>query len=98
MEIIGIKAKVFMAGAGTMTEIAEAHVRKDGGEEVYVTLDCYEGEEYTVQKGSMYGFFAENGADPECNFDECWTSWKDAQASAYAGVFDKLRKVIKMLG
>lgn len=98
MEIIGIKAKVFMAGSGMMTEIAEAHVRKNDGEEVYVTLDCYEGEEYTVQKGSMYEFFAEDSADPECNFDECWTSWKDAKASAYAAVFEKLKKVMGMLG
>lgn len=89
-------AKVF-AGPGMFAWIAEAVVIKDDEEEVNVTVQYYDGEEYTVQDGSMYEFLAEDGDDPECEFEEEYDSWNAAQKSGYAEVFRSLRKVIDML-
>ena len=98
MNIVEIKAKKFFAGAGNFVWLAEAQVEAEDGSTVYATVDYYDGEEYTVQGKSMYAFLAEDGEDPCVNFDECYTSFDDAQKSKYAGVFAALKNVIEELG
>lgn len=98
MNIEGIKAKKVFAGPGTFAWIAEAFVVMEDGSDTNVTVQYYDGEEYTVQSGSMYEFLAEDGEDPECEFDEEYDNWDDAKASGYADVFETLRGVIEKLG
>ena len=97
MSIVAIKARKIMACPGAFAWLAEAEVMEDG-KTVYVLVQYYDGEEYTVRANSLYGYLAEDGAEPDGEFLEEHTSWKEAKESAYAGVFEKLRKVIKMLG
>lgn len=98
MKIEGIRARKVFAGPGNFAWVAEADVVKDDGEETQVTVQYYDGEEYTVQRGSMYEFLAEDGDEPECEFDEEYDTWKEAKASGYAEVFRVLRYVINKLG
>jgi len=97
MKVIEINAKKVIACAGSFALIAEALVETDDLKDAYVTVQYYDGEEYTVGDKSLYAFLAGNGKPPE-EFSEEYTSAKAAGASAYAKVFDRLRKVIKMLG
>ena len=97
MKIIGMKAKEVMACAGAWAVVAEAEVDVNG-EVVYVLAQEYDTVELTVSKQSLYAFLAEDGTEPVVEFLEEYTAWKDAKASAYAPVFDKLKKVLKMLG
>ena len=97
MKIYGIKAKEIMACPGAWALLAEAEVEADG-ETVYVLAQSYDTLELTVSRKSLYAFLAEDGDAPEAAFLEEYTAWKDAKASAYAEVFEKLKKVLKMLG
>ena len=96
MKIYGIKAREVMACAGSWALVAEASVDV-GGETVYVLAQDYDGLELTVSKKSLYAFLVEDGAEQDVEFLEEYTTWKDAKASVYAGVFDKLKKVLKMM-
>ena len=98
MKVEGIRARKVFAGPGTFAWIAEADVITEAGEEKQVTVQYYDGEEYTIQEGSMYEFLAEDGEDPECEFEEEYTSWEEARSSGYAEVFKVLRGVIRKLG
>ena len=98
MKIYGIKAKEIMACAGSWAVVAEAAVAEDDGSETYVLIQEYDGTEYTVSKQSVYSYLAENGAEPAVEFLEEYTSWKDAQASAYVEVFRTLKGIMKKLG
>lgn len=98
MRIVGIKCREVMACAGSWADIAEAEVVNDAGEKVYVLVQEYDSMEYTVTKESLYSFLAEDGDEPNAEFAEEYTSWKDAQASAYAEVFKMLRGLLKKLG
>lgn len=97
MRIIGIKAKEVMACAGAWAVIAEAEVEVDG-ESVYVLAQEYDTLELTVSKKSVYSFLVEEGDAPFVDFLEEYTAWKDAKESEYWPVFEKLKKVMKMLG
>ena len=97
MKIYGIKAKRVLACAGSWADVAEASVDV-GGKTLYVMAQEYDTVELTVSKQSLYAFLAEDGAEPAVEFLEEYTAWKDAKASEYAPVFDKLKKVLKMLG
>ena len=97
MKIIGMKAKEVMACAGAWAVVAEAEVDA-GGEVVYVLAQEYDTLELTVSKQSLYSFLCEDGAEPAVEFLEEYTAWKDAKASGYAAVFEKLKKELKMLG
>ena len=100
MKIYGIKCREVMACAGSWAVIAEAEVETDtpNRDTVYVTVQEYDGTEYVVGEQSLYAFLASNGPAPEKEFLEEYRTLKDAKASAYAEVFAKLRKVMKMLG
>ena len=99
MRIVEIKAKKVFACAGSWALLAEAFVVNDDESEVYVMIQEYDGLEMTVSKKSVYGFLAGNDPEPEgMEFMEEYTVAKDAKGSAYAAVFDQLKKVIKMLG
>lgn len=97
MEIKGIKATKVFAGPGNFAWIAEAIVT-DENDELYVTVQYYDGEEYTVQKESMYEFLAEDGDEPEEEFLEEYDSFEAAGESKYAKIFEQLRKVLELLG
>jgi hypothetical protein len=98
MYIYGIKAKSVMACAGSWAEVAEASVGLPDGSEVYVLAQEFDTTELTVSKQSLYSFLAEDGSEPAVEFVEEYTAWKDAKGSEYWPVFEKLKKVIKMLG
>lgn len=100
MKIYGIKCREVMACAGSWAVVAEAEVETDSAnrDTVYVTVQEYDGLEMTVSKESLYAFLAGNAKEPAGGFLEEYTTVKDAKASAYAEVFAKLRKVMKMLG
>ena len=97
MKIYGIKAKEVMACPGSWAIVAEAEVMEKDGSTTYVLAQEYDTIELTVSKQSLYSFLVEDGEEPAVEFSEEYTAWKDAKASAYAGVFDKLKKVLKML-
>lgn len=99
MEISRIKASKVFAGPGAYALVAEAEVYdREKDEILFATVQSYDGEEYSIQGGSVYAFLAENGTEPVNEFIESYHTWKDAKESGYAGVFEKLRKVLKMLG
>ena len=96
MKIYGIHGKKVMACAGSWAFVVEAGVDLPDGSDVYVTVQDYDGLEMTVSKESLYGFLVCDGEEP-AGFLEEYTAWKDAKASEYAPVFEKLKKVLKML-
>ena len=99
MEINGIKAKKVFAGPGSYALVAEAEVY-DQEKDVFVfaTVQSYSGEEYSIQKESVYDFLAGEGSAAVSEFLESYHTYRDAKESGYAEVFEKLRKVLKMLG
>lgn len=100
MKIYGIRCREVMACAGSWAVVAEAEVETDNAnrDTVYVTVQEYDGLEFVVGEQSLYAFLAANGPAPEKAFLEEYRTLKDAKASAYADVFAKLRKVMKMMG
>ena len=98
MKIYGMKCREVMACAGSWALIAEAEVELKNGEEVYVTLQKYNGVECTVSKESVYAFLAEDGEEPASEFVEEYTSLKEAKASKYADVFKVLNSMLGKLG
>jgi hypothetical protein len=92
-----MKAKEVMACPGAWAVVTEAEV-DNGGEILYVLAQEYDTLELTVSKDSLYAFLAENGSEPAVEFSEEYTAWKDAKASAYWPVFEKLKKLMNMLG
>lgn len=95
--ITGIKAEKVYAGPGSFARIAEATVYTGSGETVYVTVQEYDGTEYTVSKQSVLDFLSGKAEDP-AEIDEEYTTLKEAKASVYGPVFEKLRKAVGMLG
>lgn len=98
MYIGTIKSKRMFAGPGSFARIAEAEVITDADEVVFVTVQEYDGSEYTVSEKSVYAFLAEDSGEAVEAFLEEYTNAADTKASAYAKVFDQMRKVLKMLG
>lgn len=99
MVVSEIKAKSVFAGPGMSALVAEAVVYDDEtGDEVFVTVQDYEGMEYTVAEKSVYAFLAEDQGEPVSEFLEEYTKAEDAKKSAYAKVFDGLKKAMKVLG
>ena len=97
MSITEMKAKNVMAGPGMFAYIAEAKV-EDDGREVYVTVQYYDGEEYSVAEQSVYGFLAGDGAEPVAELLEEYDSKDAAAESEYAEVFRVLCGMIDRLG
>lgn len=98
MSINEIKAKKIFAGPGTWAWIAEAIVEDNQGNDLFVTVHYYDGENYSVSKQSVYAFLADDGDEPASELLEEYDDYKDAKKSVYAKVFDALRKVIDKLG
>lgn len=98
MTIIEIKAKKIMACPGSWAWAAEALVNIGDGNEVFVTVNYYDTEVYSVSKQSVYAYLAEDGDEPVDELSEEYDNYKEAKQSEYAEVFGQLRKVIKMLG
>ena len=98
MRIYGIRCREVMACAGSWVLIAEAAVEIEGGREVYVTAQEYEGYALTVSDRSVYNFIVGNVGEPVEEFSEEYSTWKASQESRYAEVFKKLKSALKMLG
>lgn len=99
MKIYGIKCSEVMVCDGSWAKVAEAEVITDEHETVYVTIQEYEGVDLSVQKGSMYACIVENAKEPADEmFLEEYRGMAFAKESAYADVFAKLRKVMKLVG
>ena len=99
MEISGIKAKKVFAGPGSYAFVAEAEIYdREKDAVVFATVQSYSGEEYSIQEESVYDFLAGEGGTAAGAFLEEYSTWKNAKESGYAEVFEKLRKVLKMLG
>ena len=96
MCIVEMKAKKVFGGPGSFVWIAEAEVESDG-KMVYVTVEYYDGEEYTVSEKSMYDFLADDGDEPCVEFLEEYANAEEAGKSKYAAVFEKLREAIDRL-
>ena len=99
MKIYGIRCREIMACAGSWAIVAEAEVETDtpNRDTGYVTGQEYEGLDMTVSKESLYAFLVGNGKEP-VEFLEEYRSVKESKESAYAGVFAKVRRVMKMMG
>lgn len=95
--IVNVKASKVYAGPGSFAKIAEAMVDTGTGETTYVTVQEYDGTEYTASKQSVLDFLSGKTEDP-AEIDEEYTTLKEAKASVYGPVFEKLRKAIGMLG
>ena len=94
-----IKARRVFAGPGNYAHVAEANVFDDEtGDGVFVTVQKYDGSEYTVANKCVYAFLAENSGEPVEEFVEEYTSAAEAKKSAYAGVFEALKKTLSALG
>lgn len=98
MRIYSIKASTVMACAGSWATVAEALVDLPDGKSVYVTAQEYDGYALTVTPHSLYDFLVDGAEETDDEPLEEYTTWKEAKESEYAAVFDKLKKVMKMLG
>ena len=101
MKIYGIRCREIMACAGSWAIVAEAEVETDtpNRDTVYVTVQEYDGQDFSVSTKSLFDFIIDEGDEPaDGDFIEEFSELKKAKASAYAKVYEKLRKVIKMMG
>lgn len=97
MEINEIKAKKIYCGLGSFAWIAEAEVKEEGEDGVrYVTVQYYDGEEYTVTNESLYDALVNDGA-PVDEFVAEYAGEEEAKKSAYADVFSVLTDAIEKL-
>ena len=98
MKIYGIKARKVYACHASWANVAEAEIDDNEGKTAFVTAQEYDGTDLTVSRKSVYDFMVEDLGEPVEEFVAEFTTWKDAKASEYGEVFDKLKKAIKMLG
>ena len=100
MKIYGIKCKEIMACiCGGWATIAEAEVETQEHGTVYVTVQEYDGQDFSVSTKSLFDFIIDEGDEPaDGDFLEEFSTLKEAKASEYAKVYEKLRKVMKMTG
>ena len=100
MKIYGIRCKEIMACmCGGWATIAEAEVETQEQGTVYVTVQEYDGQDFSVSTKSLFDFIIDEGDEPaDGDFIEEFSELKKAKESAYAKVYEKLRKVIKMMG
>lgn len=96
--IYEMKAKMVGGGPCGCAFIAEAVMDGVDGGKVYVTIQDADGKEFTVAKQSVYAFLAEEADEPAEEFMEEYRSLRSAKKSAYAGVFEKLNDMLKVLG
>lgn len=98
MTIWGIKCKKVFAGPGTWAYVAEAKVVVKEPDELFVTINDYDGMcEYTVSKQSVYAYMAEDQGEPIEKFEEEYTRLADTKLSDFSGVFALLRRNIAAL-
>ena len=98
--IISMRGTRTFAGPGVYAIDAEAEVRVDNGETVYVHINDYDGfRHYTVSKTSIYDFMTgESDTDPEAVFTEEYTSLKETKTSEYARAFKALSAMVSQIG
>lgn len=97
MVITEIKAKRIYAEPGKYCYVAEAEV-EDGGKEVYVAMQKYNGYDMTVSTESMYSFIAGDGGSIAENILEDYDNQEDAAGSRYGDVFELLKDIVGRLG
>ena len=98
MKVIGIKAKKVFAGPGSFAYVSEAYVEdEESGRRYYVTVQDYDGTEYTVAEKSVYAFLAEDEGDPVEEFAEEYTKLAETKRSKFAGVFALVNRTLTAL-
>ena len=98
MDIVEIRVRKMFAGPGNVAYVAEATVENDEGETFYVTMQDYDGKEYTVSVKSIYDFMVNDNGDPADEFIEEYRSMANTKTSVYAEVFSKLKSAVDLLG
>ena len=80
--------------------VAEAVVRESGFEDVYLTYQLYDVPVYAVSKESLYGYLAEEGAEPaEDAVTEEYNSLEEAMDNTgYGYIFSLLHLLAMQLG
>ena len=98
--IISMRGTRTFAGPGVYAIDAEAEVRVDSGETVYIHINDYDSfRHYTVSKTSIYDFMTgASDTDPEAVFTEEYTSLKETRNSEYAAVFKALSAMVSQIG
>ena len=94
--LMTIKATQVMACPGSWALIAEA-VLRENGEDVFVSYQSYDTEEYVVAKQSVYHYMAEDGTEP-AEVTEEYTSLAEAKKTRYGKTFAMLNRLVKKLG
>ena len=87
-----IKAKKVMACPGSFALVAEA-VLSENGQEIYVTYQLYDTEEFTVSNESVYHYLAENGDQPAKITEEYLSLAQAKRESQYGSVFEMLKRL-----
>ena len=99
MTIKGIEARRIPAGPMDSGYVAEAEVIVGQMDRVYVTIQKFYGEQYTVSNESVYECLTDDNLAPVENFAEEYEELETAlNESKYGEVFGKLSQVIAMLG
>lgn len=93
-----LKAKKVMACPGSFALVAEA-VLRENGEDVYLTYQLYDTEEFTVSKDSVYNYLTGEGEASGDPVDEEYLSLAQAKReSKYGKVFEMLKRTAGKLG
>ena len=93
-----IKAKKVMACPGSFALVAEA-VLRENGDDIFLTYQLYDTEEFTVSKESVYNYLAEDGQQPAEEVSEEYLSLAQAKReSKYGDTFEMLKKLTRKLG
>lgn len=98
MRILNIRARITTACVASEAQDAEMELLTQDGKNLFLHINEYEGEHYTVAESSIFDYLT-TGTEktPEVLFIEEYSSWKSTQKSKYKEYFSQLRKVIKML-
>lgn len=92
-----VKAKKVMACPGSFALIAEA-VLLEQGKEIFVTYQIYDQEEFTVAKGSVFHYMAEDGKEPAEITEEYLSLAQAKRESKYGTTFGMLKRLSGKLG
>lgn len=92
-----IKASKVMACPGSFALVAEA-VLKEHGEEIFLTYQLYDTEEFTVSKESVYHYLAEDGGQPAEITAEYTSLAQAKRESKYGNAFAMLKRLCGKLG
>ena len=99
MTVKSIKATKVMGCPGSFGVVGEVVVAEDG-KEVYLTYSLYDTEVYAVSNCSLYGYLAEDGAEPtdEVVTDEYVSLDAVKEETEYGAAFAMLYDIAMKVG